>query len=537
MSSLTLTVDGRPVTVESGQTVLDAARPWGSRSRPLCYLESCGPMTSCLVCVVKLCNNGSSRIVPSCAVRAEEGMVVESETDEVRELRRTALELLLSDHVGDCLSPCNRICPLNLNIPRMIRQIEHDQPPRPSTPFARPCPCPASLGRLCHAPCQNGCRRDGCDGSAGIRDLERFVADDDRESGAAWLPPRKPPTGKQVAIVGAGPAGLAAAYWLARQGHACTVYDRHDAAGGTLRNELLLPAEVLDFEVEQIRRLGVDLRLGLELGSSLNLADLERDFDAVLVAIGALRQGEAEQLGMLASPTGLRTNAATAQTASAKVFAAGSAVRPLKQVVRVMAEGQGAAECIHQFLAALPIRSATRTFSSVMGRLDDVELQQFLKTAASTPKIMPSRGPAGGYTSQEARAEAGRCMHCDCRAAGHCGLQQYAEWYGANPNRFSKQRRRFVQEEHPGGVLFESGKCILCGICIEIAQRAAEPLGLTFVGRGFDVQVAAPLGHSFADGLQKSPPNAWPPVPPARSCSATAVEPTTGGVNSHGWNP
>ena len=503
MSSVTLTVDGRPVTVESGRTVLDAARTLGIEIPTLCYLESCGPMTSCLVCVVKLCNNGSSRIVPSCAVRAEEGMVVESETDEVRELRRTALELLLSDHVGDCLSPCNRICPLNLNIPRMIRQIEHDQPAEAINTVRQALPLPGVLGRLCHAPCQNGCRRDGCDGSAGIRDLERHVADGDRESGAAWLPPRKPSTGKQVAIVGAGPAGLAAAYWLARQGHACTVYDRRDAAGGTLRNEVLLPAEVLDFEVEQIRRLGVDLRLGLELGSSLNLADLERDSDAVLVAIGALRQGEAEQLGMLASPTGLRTNTATAQTASAKVFAAGSAVRPLKQVVRVMAEGQGAAECIHQFLAGLPIRSATRTFSSVMGRLDDVELQQFLKTAASTPKIVPSRGPAGGYTSEEARAEAGRCMHCDCRAAGHCGLQQYAEWYGANPNRFSKQRRRFAQEPHPGGVLFESGKCILCGICIEIAQRAAEPLGLTFVGRGFDVQVAAPLGHGFADGLQK----------------------------------
>jgi NADH dehydrogenase/NADH:ubiquinone oxidoreductase subunit G len=103
----------------------------------------------------------------------------------------------------------------------------------------------------------------------------------------------------------------------------------------------------------------------------------------------------------------------------------------------------------------------------------------------------------------EARTEAGRCLHCDCRAAGHCALQHYAELYGANPNRFSRQRRRFAQEQHPGGVIFEPGKCILCGICIAIAQRSAEPLGLTFVGRGFDVQVAAPWGRSFAAGLQK----------------------------------
>jgi ferredoxin len=305
-----------------------------------------------------------------------------------------------------------------------------------------------------------------------------------------------------VAIVGAGPAGLAAAYWLARQGHACTLHHRHDAAGGTLRKETRLPADLLEFELAQIRRLGVNFRPNIELGRTLTLADLELDFDAVLVAVGTLRPGDAEAFGMLASPTGLRTNTNTAQTASANVFAAGSAVRPLKQLVRVMAEGQGAAECIHQFLAGLPMRSVTRTFSSIMGRLDDVELQQFLKTAASSPRLEPSGGPAKGYTAQEARTEAARCLHCDCRAAGHCGLQQYAEWYGANPNRFSKKRRLFAQEQHPGGVLFESGKCILCGLCIEIAQRAAEPLGLTFVGRGFNVQVAAPLGHTFADGLQ-----------------------------------
>jgi NADH dehydrogenase/NADH:ubiquinone oxidoreductase subunit G len=86
----------------------------------------------------------------------------------------------------------------------------------------------------------------------------------------------------------------------------------------------------------------------------------------------------------------------------------------------------------------------------------------------------------------------------------HCALQRYAALYGASTGRFGKQRRRFSQELHPGNVLFESGKCILCGICIEIAQQAAEPLGLTFVGRGFDVRVAAPLGHSFAEGLQKA---------------------------------
>src|SRR4030095_5228483 len=98
-----LTVDGHPVEVSAGASVLDAAAKLGINIPTLCYLGKCGPLTSCLVCLVKI--NG--KLVPSCGTRAELGMVVQSETDEVHEARRTALELLFSDHVGDCLSPCH----------------------------------------------------------------------------------------------------------------------------------------------------------------------------------------------------------------------------------------------------------------------------------------------------------------------------------------------------------------------------------------------------------------------------------------------
>jgi len=503
MKTVAMMIDGRTVEVNAGQTVLDGARQLGIDVPTLCHVEACGPMNSCQVCLVKVRTNGGARVVPSCGTQAVEGMVVESETSEIHDLRRTALELLLSDHVGDCLSPCHRICPLNLNIPRMIRQIDHGLEDEAIATVHQTLPFPGVLGRLCHAPCENGCRREACDGSASIRELERHVADSNQARATPWLPAHKPATGKRVAVVGAGPAGCAAASFLLRQGHACVVFNRRDRAGGSLLDTPALPQTVVEYEMRQLERLGAQFRLKQELGAGLTLASLEQDFDAVIVAVGKIHEGEAEQLGMLASPTGLRTNTTTGQTASPKVFAAGSAVRPLKQIVRVMAEGQGTAECVHQFLAGLPIRSTTKTFSSMMGRLDDVELQQFLKTGASTPKCVPSQGPSSGFTAPEAKTEAGRCLHCDCRAAGSCALQSYAEVYGANPNRFSRKRRRFAQVQHPGNVVFESGKCILCGICIEVARRAAEPLGLTFVGRGFDVQVAAPLDHEFAEGLQQ----------------------------------
>src|SRR5947209_20457742 len=110
-SSFTLTIDGQRAVVPPGSTVLQAARSVGIDIPTLCYLETCGPLNSCLVCLVKI--NG--KLVPSCGIKAEPGMIVESEIEEGHEARRTALELLFSDHVCDCLSPCNRLCPLGLN--------------------------------------------------------------------------------------------------------------------------------------------------------------------------------------------------------------------------------------------------------------------------------------------------------------------------------------------------------------------------------------------------------------------------------------
>jgi NADH dehydrogenase/NADH:ubiquinone oxidoreductase subunit G len=102
-----LRIDNRDVEVPEGATILEAARRAGIAIPTLCHLEGLPPSTSCMVCVVKV--RRPDRLVPSCGAPAEDGMVVESETDEVREARRDALELLLSDHLGDCEAPCRAI--------------------------------------------------------------------------------------------------------------------------------------------------------------------------------------------------------------------------------------------------------------------------------------------------------------------------------------------------------------------------------------------------------------------------------------------
>jgi NADH dehydrogenase/NADH:ubiquinone oxidoreductase subunit G len=137
-----------------------------------------------------------------------------------------------------------------------------------------------------------------------------------------------------------------------------------------------------------------------------------------------------------------------------------------------------------------------------MGRMQEGELETFARTASPYPAVAACDACAG-FTREEAVTESARCLHCDCRSSGNCALQSYAQQYGADASRFREERRNFEQHIQPGGVIFEPGKCILCGICVKLTEMAREPLGLTFIGRGFDVRIAAPFDRSIEEGLQQ----------------------------------
>jgi len=430
---------------------------------------------------------------------------VESETEEVHAARRTALELLFSDHLGDCLSPCERLCPLQLPVSTLLLQIQAGQTDAAAATVGGALPLAAVLGRLCHHPCEQGCRRGGADGAADIRGLERFAADANLARPAPYLPTHKPWTGKSAVIVGAGPAGLTAAFELTRQGHSVTVLDRHERAGGSLRAcaEAELPRAVLDAEIAQLERLGVEIQHNVELGAGVTLEALRRDHDVVLLALGERGAAQCEALGVAAGATGIKTEVATAQTSLPGVFAAGAVVKPVRQLVRAMTEGRQAAQCMDRFLRGEAPRRAAKPFSSIMGRLKTAELQKFLDAASPDHQQTPCDARAG-FTPAEAVCEAARCLRCGCASSGKCALQDAAQSYGADANRFRGERRDFERIAQPGGVVFEPGKCILCGICVRITEAEAEPLGLTFVGRGFHIRLAAPLGASIAEGLQKT---------------------------------
>lgn len=519
MSTIRLRIDGRDVDVPEGGTVLAAARHIGLDIPTLCYLEKCGPLTSCLVCLVKV----DGKLVPSCGTKAAPGMVVESETEEVHTARRTALELLFSDHVGDCLSPCNLLCPLHLNIPVMLRHIDKGETNAAAATVRHALPLAGVLGRLCHHPCEKGCRRGAGDSPAAIRDLERFATDHDHAQVTPVAIPQAPPSGRRVAIVGAGPAGLSAAYFLLRQGHAVEVLDRHATPGGSLRTlpETALPPDVLTAEIAVLTRLGLRFTGNAELGRGLDLAALRGRCDAVLLTTGEMVAAEGASLGVGLASTGIRSNPNTCETDVAGVFAAGAAVKSVKQLVRAMADGKAAAECVALYLRGAAVRRPDKPFSSIMGRLDPGELRVFLQQGSEKQRAAPCSACAAGLSRDVAAGEASRCLHCDCRSSGNCALQHYAQVYGAEADRFRAKRRPFEQQRQPGGILFEAGKCILCGICVKLAELAREPLGLTFIGRGFDVRIGAGLNRTIEEGLQKVAAEAVFHCPTGALCFAT----------------
>jgi ferredoxin len=497
-----ITIDGREIEVEAGATILNAAEKLGISIPTMCYLRGHEATTSCMVCVVKVA--GAAGLVPACGTMVRDGMRVESDGQEVFEARKAALELLLSDHVGDCMGPCQMGCPAHMNISLMIRQIAAGELREAIVTIKRDIALPAVLGRICPAPCEKACRRRQHDEAVSICLLKRYAADVDLQSRSPYLPQCASRRGKRVAIVGAGPAGLAAAYYLQQDGFECTVFDDHEEPGGMLRYgvpEQDLPRDVLAAEIAQVQKLGVTFQFGTRVGVTIPMDEIRRQFDAVFLAVGALKPGDAAPLGVEASSDGVKIDGQTGMTSVRGIFAGGDAVRKRRLTVRAVADGREAAESIRQYLADEPVVGPANPFNSRMGKLEEGEMRIFLESASAEARHNLS-DDAGGFTAEQARAEALRCLRCDCRKPQTCLLRQYSQAYDARQTRYKAERRRFVQRaEHPD-IIYEPGKCIDCGICIQIASASKEKLGLAFVGRGFDVRVAVPFGASLAEGLQ-----------------------------------
>lgn len=288
MAQIRLNIDGVEVLGYEGQTVLDIAKENNIYIPTLCYDERVEVYGSCGLCVVEV--EGIPKLLRSCATKAADGMVVKTNSDRIKGSRKTALELLLSDHTGDCRPPCVLACPAQTDCQGYVGLIANKQYDESLKLIKEQLPLPASIGRVCPHPCETACRRKLPDESISIAWLKSFVADIDLNGTEKYMPEIKGTTGKKVSIVGGGPGGLTAAYFLTREGHDVTIYDAMPKLGGMLRYgipEYRLPKAVLDKEIQIIEDMGATIIPNTKLGKDITLESLREKSDAVILAVGA----------------------------------------------------------------------------------------------------------------------------------------------------------------------------------------------------------------------------------------------------------
>lgn len=291
MDLVKLEIDGKRIIADNRQTILQAARANGIDSIPtLCHDEQLEPFASCFVCVVKV--KGARSMLPACSTRVASGMVVETNTEEVRQSRKAALELMLSNHYADCAGPCQLECPAGIDIQGYIALAALGRHKDAIQLIKDRNPLPAVCGRVCTRPCEvKGCRRNLLDEPVGIDYIKRYVADLDLDRRDAFKPIVAEPNGHRVAVIGAGPAGLSCSYYLALYGYDVQMFEGLPEAGGMLRYgipEYRLPKDVLDLEINQILELGVKLSTNVQLGRDFTISGLkEEGYDAVFMGLGA----------------------------------------------------------------------------------------------------------------------------------------------------------------------------------------------------------------------------------------------------------
>ncbi len=646
---ITITINDRKLKAHKGQTILEVAQANNIHIPTLCYDERVKTYGGCGLCLVEVA--GNTKLLRACATEISPGMIINTDTARIRESRKMTLEFLLSDHIGDCQGPCQKACPAQTDVQGYVSLIANQQYQKALKLIKEKIPLPASIGRICPHPCETACRRQLVEEPLSIAALKYFAADIDLKSNEPFIPEIKPASGKKVAIVGAGPAGLTAAYYLAMEGHQVKVYEAMPQGGGMLRYgipEYRLPKAILDQEIDLIGKMGVEFTYNTRIGSDIRLEQLINKYNSVFLGIGAwlssemrakgedlpgvlggidflrevasggdvnigptvaivgggntamdaartalrlgaervivlyrrtraempaeeieikeaeeegiefkflvapleilAREGKASALhlqkmelgepdvsgrrspvpipgaqelieadtiisaiGQKVNPEGMtgvtlskwgsiEVDEDTLATSIPGVFAGGDGVTGPQIAIDAIAQGGRAARSINDYLnGKLEVYKDKYTVEKKGLTSDDF---------TSCPQInrvpMPYLSPEErsrnfrevnqGYTETEAVAEAGRCLECGCKGFYKCKLIKYAGEYQVNPQRLTGEKHLVGDLSHHSLIIHESGKCILCNLCVRICDEVVGVTALGQVYRGFKTLIQPELG-------------------------------------------
>lgn len=288
--TLNIDLNGKIVKAYPGESILQMAKREGIEIPTLCNDPRLEPFSSCYVCVVEV--EGMRGHQPSCSTKVTEGMKIITDSSGIKVARKTALDLIMSNHYADCKAPCTETCPAGVDVQGYISLIEKGRYSDAVALIKETNPLPAICGRVCVRPCEVACRRNLLDEGAavGIDYMKRFASDYDLQSEHKYIPEVAPSTGKRVAVIGAGPGGLSAAHFLQIQGHQVDIYEAAPKSGGWLRYgipEYRLPNDILDAEVRNITDLGTTIHYHQNLGENLSYQELKLKYDTTILTIGS----------------------------------------------------------------------------------------------------------------------------------------------------------------------------------------------------------------------------------------------------------
>ncbi len=651
--SITLTIDGKKIIAEDGSTILNVASQNGIKIPNLCYDGRVELYGACGLCTVEV--EGNPKLLRACSTKVADGMVVHTQTERIKKSRKVALELLLSDHDGDCKAPCSKACPAGTDCQGYVGLIANGEYTEAVKLIKEKLPLPASIGRICPHPCEKQCRRQYVDEPVSIAFLKSFVGDIDL-NGDTYIPEIEPDTNKKAAIIGGGPAGLTAAYFLRQKGHSVTIFEQMEKMGGMLRYgipEYRLPKAVLDKEIKLIEEMGVTLKNNVNIGKDISFDEIKAEFDATLVAIGAWNSSKMRVKGedlegvwggidllrevALGNKADLGKNVAVCGGGNTAMDACRTAIRLGAENVYVIyrrtkdempADPQEILESeeegviykyltnpieftgengklngviLQKMMLGEPDESGRRRPVAIEGETEEIALDSVIMAIGQYPNLagfesleatrkntvsadesrfttsidgvfavgdatnkgadiaiaaigeaqkasvvidrylngetvgykkpylverdskaidysvfakeprakMSHMTPADrkinfkevnfGFSEEQAKREAMRCLECGCHDYYECKLISYANDYNVNPSRFAGEKHHRNTENANDLISRNTDKCILCGLCVRVCEEVMGKAAIGLIGRGFNTIVEPELNKNLAD--------------------------------------
>lgn len=484
----TLTINGRSVSVPEDAFLLQAICQAGFQVPTLCSCSDRKPLSSCYLCAVQV--EGHSALQPACSARARDGMIVTTDSPSVLLHRRIILEMLFSEHAGDCEAPCTLASPARLDIPRLLRYVQERNPKAAARILMASLPFPEIAGRSLMRSSEKACRRNSCDAAVGIGGVVSHLA----RSGAADTALSPAPTdAPAAAVLGAGPAGLAATAFLHMRGYRVTLFGtaRHED-WTALTSDGTVPDNLLQNDISRITTRAADNnQSGIPVADFAQLQHFASDYAAVLLTAEGARQ--------------MNIDPENQPHPEPPLFFDSHVLGDKLGLPALCARVRETIRTLNQTVRSRTGETPPPAFNCSLGRLrDDSEKQQLLAGASAADEPVSAKTAEASDSAEVAAEEARRCLHCDCRKADTCRLRRAAdELAAARPkNAATRPALEIVRTE--ADIIFQPGKCIQCGRCIEITETEGEPVGLTWIGRGFDVRVSPPPGRTWSEALQKT---------------------------------